>query len=105
MAIEDIMRCFDRSSILQDLQLRLSIAQKEHAPDLILQNIAKMQSVFEIKELNWERKICYIEPKKSRYVQSSIKSMVKSLLIEHYGQRAVHLQIVVVPSQRESAGK
>ena len=96
MSIKDMGEIFKRP-LLKELSARLENAQKNTDP--MLDKIHASQNLVRIHEINWDYKRCYIQPKMKDHSQPWIKNMVKSLLMEYYGSRALHLQIVVQTSQ------
>ncbi len=94
--IKDIGEIFQQP-LLKGLSHRLQHAATQQR-DPTLDKIHAVQDLVRIEELNWDTKRCYI---RSRVLDRShpwIKNMVKSLLMEYYGSKAMNLQVVVMDS-------
>ncbi len=92
MRIKDMGEIFAHP-LLKGLSTRLLCAQTIHDP--LLDKIHAAQDMVQIEELNWTTMRCYIHSKVGDRSHPWVKNMVKSLLIEYYGSRALQLQIVV----------
>ena len=97
MSIKDMGEVFQHP-LLKGLSGRLLSAQKENDP--LLDKIHAAQDLVQVEELNWQTMRCYIQSRVGDRSHPWIKNMVKSLLMEYYGSRALQLQIVVQNAYR-----
>ncbi len=95
--IKDLQEIFQQP-LFKGLSSRLEHAQKQTDPTI--EKIHAAQDLIRIDELNWDTKKCYIRTRVSDRSHPWIKNMVKSLLMEYYGSKAIQLHIVVQDSHR-----
>jgi len=92
----DVSDYFEKSNLLHALQQRISEQTEAQTKTQMAHNEAAvhLKKYFVITELNWERRVCYVQSM-SNQSQPYLRNMVKSFLIEQYGQKALQMQVVV----------
>jgi hypothetical protein len=96
--IKDIGEVFQHP-LLKGLSGRLHQA-KAAQTDPTLDKIHAAQDFIRVEELNWDTKRCYIRSRVPDRSHPWVKNMVKSLLMEYYGSKAINLQVVVLDPPR-----
>ena len=91
---------FKNSVSLKQLKLRVETALIAQQESLKLLN--QKQNLCRIDELNWESATCFCFLLQPNVSIQLVKKTVKCLLIEHYGEQAAHVKIIVHTDSRSS---
>jgi hypothetical protein len=86
-------KLFREKATLKNLHHRVQSALTSQEHELTLLN--QQQDLCCIQEINWENAVCFIRVEKTSMSLPLIKQFIKGLLIEHYGEKAMRVKIVL----------
>lgn len=91
--IFQVNKLFTAKTSLKNLQQRVQSGLKSQ--EEALHKLNEQQDLCRVYELNWEHLTCYCFLLEPKHTLACVKNTLKCLLIERYGEKAVHLKIII----------